>query len=71
MRQVELAFDEDLVALLRRLYYDEDLTLGQIATRIHKQLGRYVPSGTLGGWMVRFELDRAQMARRAARSEVA
>lgn len=63
MRRIELVSGEDLYKLLFRLYYVEDLTLAEISAKLG------VPLGTLGTWMVRLGLDRAQMARRAANGE--
>lgn len=65
MREIEVRLGEDIEQLLRRLYYQSDLTLAEIASQLQ------IPIGTLGGWMVRLGLDRAQMARRAAKGQVA
>lgn len=65
MRRVEVEQGEDLVELLRRLYHQEGLILEEISARIN------VPLGTLGGWMVRFGIDRATMSARQAAREMA
>jgi len=59
MRSVEARFERDLADLLKDLYYQQHLTLGEIAEQIE------IPIGTLGSWMVRLGLDRASVSRLA------
>lgn len=65
MRRVEAEQGEDIVSLLRRLHYDEGLTVAEIAERIG------VPYGTVAAWFIRLGLDRSTLARRAAAEGVA
>jgi DNA-directed RNA polymerase specialized sigma24 family protein len=58
---LEDRYQEPIEDLLRHLYYDQHLTLAEIAERLE------VPAGTVGNWMVRLGINQRAMAEQAAK----
>jgi hypothetical protein len=58
---LEVRYAEPIDDLLRHLYYDQDLTLAEIAAHLE------VPAGTIGNWMVRLGINQRAYAGKAAR----
>jgi uncharacterized protein YjcR len=46
--------------ILRQLYWEESLTQAEIAKRLR------VPPGTIGGWMIRYGINRRAVAEEKA-----
>ncbi len=61
IRRIEARFAEPLEQVLRRLYYEEGLTLTEMGRRLR------VSAGTLSGWMVRLGINQRALAEQAAK----
>lgn len=61
MDALEDRYSEPIEDLLRHLYYDQDLTLAEIAEKLE------IPAGTIGNWMVRLGINQRAMAGQAAK----
>ena len=61
VQAIERRLGEPLEVILRRLYYDEKLNQAEIGKRLR------VPAGSIGGWMIRFGIDRTTLAEQAAK----
>jgi hypothetical protein len=61
IRTIEKRFGEPVDVVLRRLYYEEGLTLDEIAAKLR------IPRGTLGGWMIRFGINQRAVAEQAGK----
>jgi predicted DNA-binding protein (UPF0251 family) len=62
VRAIEKRFGEPLEKVLRRLYYEEDLTQTEVAKRLRVQ------RGTLAGWMIRLGINQRALAGQAAQA---
>jgi len=61
VRALEDRYNEPLEDLLRHLYYDQGLTLAEIAEKLE------TPPGTVGNWMIRLGINQRAMAGQAAK----
>ena len=61
VQAIEKRHGKPLEQILRELYYEERLTQAEVAKRLH------VPAGSVGGWLIRFGIDRTTLAEQAAK----
>jgi len=61
IRAIEKRLNEPIGEILRRLYYDEGLTLDQVAAKLR------VPRPTLAHWMLRLGLNQRAVAGKAGK----
>lgn len=59
VQAIERRFHKPLADILRKLSWEDRLSYDEIAAKLE------VPAGTIGGWMVRFGIDRTTLVEQA------
>jgi hypothetical protein len=61
MRKLETRYGEPVEQLLKRLYWEEGLSLLAISKKLR------IPASTIAGWMIRFGINQRAMAEQGAK----